>query len=416
VRGLGGNLGIKILEDKCTGCTLCVKACPFGIIKIVSREEVGKPHPKYKKIAVIGEGCNLCGACVEPCSVQAILIEREEAKPRVDISQYKGVWVFAEQKKGEIQGVAYELLGEGRKLADQLGEKLSCVLLGEGMDEAAKGLIVYGADRVYQIEGAILKNFQDDPYTDVLTDLIQKEKPEIVLMGATVIGRSFASRVAARLGTGLTADCTELAIDLKTRQLLQTRPAFGGNIMATITTPYNRPQMATVRHKVFKKAIKQGNHQGKIIKEIVEGKNLSLRTKLLDMVQDLTQKVNLADADIIVSGGRGLGGPENFRIIEDLARTLGGAVGASRAAVDAGWIPYSHQVGQTGRTVCPKIYIACGISGAIQHLVGMQSSDIIVAINKDLNAPIFKVATYGIEGDLFQVVPALTKRLKEALG
>ncbi|MDH5174526.1 MAG: electron transfer flavoprotein subunit alpha [Elusimicrobiota bacterium] len=409
-------MGIKILDDKCTGCSLCVKTCPFGLIKIVSREEVGKPHPKYKKIAVIGEGCNLCGACLEPCSVQAILIERKEAKPRVDISQYKGVWVFAEQKKGEIQGVAYELLGEGRKLADQLGEKLSCVLLGEGMDEAAKELIVYGADKVYQIESAILKNFQDDPYTNVLTDLIQKEKPEIVLMGATVIGRSFASRVAARLGTGLTADCTELAIDLKARQLLQTRPAFGGNIMATITTPHNRPQMATVRHKVFRKAVKQENRQGEVIKKSVDGKDLSLRTKLLDMVQDLTQKVNLADADIIVSGGRGLGGPENFHVIEELARALGGAVGASRAAVDAGWIPYSHQVGQTGRTVCPKIYIACGISGAIQHLVGMQSSDIIVAINKDPNAPIFKVATYGIEGDLFQVVPALTKRLKEFLG
>ncbi|NIM03631.1 4Fe-4S dicluster domain-containing protein [bacterium] len=409
-------MGIKIVDDKCTGCSLCVKSCPFGLIKIVSREEVGKPHPKYKKIAVIGEGCNLCGACLEPCPLEAILIEREEEKPRVDISQYKGVWVFAEQKKGEIQGVAYELLGEGRKLADELGEKLSCVLLGEGMDGAAKELIAHGADRVYQIEGSILKNFQDDPYTDVLSDLIQKEKPEIVLMGATVIGRSFASRVAARLGTGLTADCTELAIDLKARQLLQTRPAFGGNIMATITTPYNRPQMATVRHKVFKKAVKQENHQGEIIKESVDGKNLSLRTKLLDMVQDLTQTVNLADADIIVSGGRGLGGPENFNIIEELARTLGGAVGASRAAVDAGWIPYSHQVGQTGRTVCPKIYIACGISGAIQHLVGMQSSDIIVAINKDPNAPIFKVATYGIEGDLFEVVPALTKRLKEVLG
>jgi len=408
-------LGIEILEDKCSGCSLCVKSCPFGLIKIVSREEVGKPHPKYKKIAVIGQGCNLCGACLEPCSFQAILIEREEAKPRPDVSQYKGVWVFAEQKKGEIQGVVYELLGEGRKLADKLGVKLSCVLLGKGMDEGAKELIAYGADRVYQIEGAILRNFQDDPYTDVLTDLVEKEKPEIVLMGATAIGRSFASRVAARLGTGLTADCTELAIDLKTRQLLQTRPAFGGNIMATITTPHNRPQMATVRHKVFKKAVRQGNRNGEVIKENVEGKSLSLRTKLLNMIEDITQTVKLADADIIVSGGRGLGGPENFPIIEELARTLGGAVGASRAAVDAGWIPYSHQVGQTGRTVCPKIYIACGISGAIQHLVGMQSSEIIVAINKDPNAPIFKVATYGIEGDLFQVVPALTKKLKEVL-
>jgi len=409
-------LGIKIVEHKCTGCSLCVKACPFGLIKMVSREEVAKPHPKYKKIAVIGEGCNLCGACLEPCSFQAILIEKEEARPRPDISQYKGVWVFAEQKKEKIQGVVYELLGEGRKLADQLGEKLSCVLLGEGMDGAVKELIAYGADRVYQIEGSILREFQDDPYTDVLTELIEKEKPEIVLMGATAIGRSFASRVAARLGTGLTADCTELAIDLKNRQLLQTRPAFGGNIMATITTPHHRPQMATVRHKVFKKAMKQGNRKGKVIKESVQGKPLCLRTKLLNMVEDITQTVKLADADIIVSGGRGLGGPENFRIIEELARTLGGAVGASRAAVDAGWMPYSHQVGQTGRTVCPKIYIACGISGAIQHLVGMQSSEIIVAINKDPNAPIFKVATYCIEGDLFEVVPALTKRLKEVLG
>jgi electron transfer flavoprotein alpha subunit len=408
-------LGIKILEDKCSGCALCVKSCPFGIIKIVPREEVGKLHPKYKKIAVIGQGCNLCAACVEACPFQAILIEREEAKPPGDISQYKGVWVFAEQKKGEIQGVVYELLGEGRKLADELGVKLSCVLLGEGMDEGAKELIAYGADRVYQIEGAILRNFQDDPYTDILTDLIEKEKPEIVLMGATTIGRSFASRVAARLGTGLTADCTELAIDLKTRQLLQTRPAFGGNIMATIITPRNRPQMATVRHKVFKKAVRQGNRNGEVVKESVEGKTLSLRTKLLNIVEDITQTVKLADADIIVSGGRGLGGPENFRIIEELAHTLGGAVGASRAAVDAGWIPYSHQVGQTGRTVCPKVYIACGISGAIQHLVGMQSSEIIVAINKDPNAPIFKVATYAIEGDLFQVVPALTKRLKEVM-
>jgi len=409
-------LGIRILEDKCTGCSLCVKACPFGLIKMVPREKVGKPHPKYKKIAVIGEGCNLCRACLEPCSFQAILIEREEVKGRPEISEYRGVWVFAEQKKGEIQGVVYELLGEGRKLADQLGEKLSCVLLGEGMGEGARELIAYGADRVYQIEGSILRNFQDDPYTDVLTDLIKKEKPEIVLMGATAIGRSFASRVAARLGTGLTADCTELAINLEKRQLLQTRPAFGGNIMATITTPNHRPQMATVRHKVFKKTIKQGSRQGEVIKESVERKDLSSRTKLLHMVEDLTQTVKLADADIIVSGGRGLGGAENFRIIEELARTLGGAVGASRAAVDAGWMPYSHQVGQTGRTVCPKIYIACGISGAIQHLVGMQSSEIIVAINKDPNAPIFKVATYSIEGDLFEVVPALTKTLKEVLG
>ena len=409
-------MSIQILEDKCSGCSLCIKTCPFGMIKVVSRDEVGKHHPKYKKIALIDAGCNLCGACVEACPFGAIVIKKEEKEHAIDLKEYKNVWIFAEQKRGKIEGVVYELLNKACQLASELQVKVVAVLLGENIEKEAYELIFHGADIVYLIENHIFAEFQDDPYTDVLVDLIEKEKPQIVLMGATAIGRSFASRIAARIHTGLTADCTELSIDPQEKILLQTRPAFGGNIMATIKTPYHRPQMATVRHKVFKKAARQEERQGKIMRKVYDENSLTCRTKLLDIVEDVTQKVNLADADIIVSGGRGLGCPGNFKIIEELARAIGGAVGASRAAVDAGWIPYSHQVGQTGRTVCPKIYIACGISGAIQHLVGMQSSDIIVAINRDSSAPIFKVATYGIEGDLFEVVPALTKKFKEVLG
>ncbi|MCK5534074.1 electron transfer flavoprotein subunit alpha [bacterium] len=409
-------MSIKILEDKCTGCSLCVKSCPFGMIKIVSREEAGKPHSKYKKIAVIDAGCNLCGACEEACPFGAIVIKKEVKEPVVDLKEYKNIWVFAEQKKGKVQGVAYELLNEACRLSGQLKEKVAAVLLGENVEKEANQLIAHGADIVYLVEHPILKEFQDDPYTDILADLIRKEKPQIILMGATTIGRSFASRIAARIHTGLTADCTGLEIDTQEKILLQTRPAFGGNIMATIKTPYHRPQMATVRHKVFKKRPPEEGRKGEIIRKVYDENSFTCRTKLLDMVEDLTQKINIADADIIVSGGRGLGDPKNFKLIEELAQAVGGAVGASRAAVDEGWIPYSHQVGQTGRTVCPKIYIACGISGAIQHLVGMQSSDIIVAINRDVNAPIFKVATYGIEGDLFEVVPALTKKFKEISG
>ncbi|MCK4532382.1 electron transfer flavoprotein subunit alpha [bacterium] len=408
-------MSIQILEDKCSGCSLCVNSCPFGMIKVVSREEIGKHHPKYKKIAVIDAGCNLCGACEEVCPLGAIVIKKEEKEQVVDLKEYKNIWIFAEQKKGKVQGVAYELLNEACRLSGQLKEKVAAVLLGEDVEKEAEELIAHGADIVYLVEHPTLKEFQDDPYTDILADLIKKEKPQIILMGATTIGRSFASRIAARIHTGLTADCTGLEIDVQEKILLQTRPAFGGNIMATIKTPYHRPQMATVRHKVFKKKARDGARKGEIIRKVYDEKSFTCRTKLLDMVEDLTQKINIADADIIVSGGRGLGDPKNFKLIEELAQTIGGAVGASRAAVDAGWIPYSHQVGQTGRTVCPKIYIACGISGAIQHLVGMQSSDIIVAINRDPNASIFKVATYGIEGDLLEVVPALTKKFKEIM-
>ncbi len=398
-------MSIRVIVEKCTGCALCVKACPFDAIRIVE-----------KKAVIDLNKCNLCGACVEACKFKAIILEKAPLKCELpDIKDYKGIWVFLEQKKGKVQTVSYELLGKAQELAKKLNCQVSGVLIGNKMDDQLDELIFCGADNIYLVEAPELANFQDEPYTNVLTGLIKKYKPEIFLCGATNIGRSLISRVAINIKAGLTADCTGLDIDLDKKILLQTRPAFGGNIMATIISPDYRPQMATVRHKVFVPLPADKKRKGKIIRENFDSSLYLSRTKLLDIIEEIESLVNLAEADIIVSGGRGMGGPENFKILEELAHVLGAAVGASRAAVDSGWMPYSHQVGQTGRTVAPKIYFACGISGQIQHLVGMQSSKIIVAINKDPDAPIFKVATYGIVGDLFQVVPLLTKKFKEVL-
>jgi len=291
--------------------------------------------------------------------------------------------------------------------------ELAAVIIGHDLEPACQDLICRGANKVYSVSDPSLENFHDEPYAAVMAELIKEYKPEIVLGGATTIGRALIPRVAIKVRTGLTADCTGLAIDEERRILLQTRPAFGGNIMATIICPNHRPQMATVRHKVMKEAGSAPNRTGEIIRKSYPPKMLASRTAVQKVVEEISNTIKLTEADIIVSGGRGLKAAENFKLIEDLAKTLQGAVGASRAAVDAGWIPYAHQLGQTGKTVAPKLYIACGISGAIQHLVGMQSSDCIVAINKDPEAPIFKVATYGIVGDLFEVVPALTRRLQE---
>jgi electron transfer flavoprotein alpha subunit len=394
---------INILNEVCVGCGLCVKVCPFGAIAM-----------ENEKAVIDYDKCNFCGACVDACKFNAIELKTIERK--YDHSGYKNVWIFCEQKKGTVQPIAYELLGEGGKLAARLNTKLCAVLLGENIKGEADKLFHRGADVVYLVEAPGLMHYQDDPYTKILVELVRKYKPEILLCGATTIGRSLIARVAIHVNTGLTADCTGLDIDEKERLLLQTRPAFGGNIMATIITPNHRPQMATVRHKVMKEAGVDTGKKGVLVEEEYGDKILSTRTKFIDVVEELEETVNLTEADIIVSGGRGVGGPENFGIIRGLALALGGAVGASRSAVDADWIPYSHQVGQTGKTVCPKIYIACGISGQIQHLIGMQSSKIIIAINKDPDAPIFKVATYGIVGDLFQIVPALTKKFKQVLG
>jgi len=394
---------IQIILDKCTGCALCVKSCPFGAI-----------HMANRKAVIDMAKCTFCGACVTACKFKAIKLNKE-ASEKKDLSAYKDVWVFCEQKKGAIQTISFELLGEGKKLAKKLGVSLCAVILGHDIESKIDELSARGADKVYIVDSPELKSYLDDPYTNVLTKLVQEYKPEVVLCGATTIGRSLISRVAVRIDAGLTADCTGLDIDEKERLLLQTRPAFGGNIMATIITPNHRPQMATVRHKVMKEAEIHKSRRAEVIRKKYSDDLLKSRTTLLDIVEEIEETVNLAEADIIVSGGRGMGGVENFAIVKELAKVLGGAVGASRSAVDAGWMPYSHQVGQTGKTVCPKLYIACGISGQIQHLIGMQSSKIIVAINKDPDAPIFKVATYGVVADLFDVVPALTKEFKRVL-
>ncbi|MBI4180954.1 MAG: electron transfer flavoprotein subunit alpha [Chloroflexi bacterium] len=394
-------MGIRVDLDKCTGCGDCVQSCPFGVIEIVE----GKAH--------ISEHCTLCGTCLDVCSYGAISIETAHEAAATD-DNHQGIWVFAETRNGNLKSVDYELLARGRELANTLKAELSAVCFGYQISDVEQ-LIAHGADKVYLIDDPALANHQEDLYLSQFTRLIKEHKPEIVIAGATALGRSFIPRVAAILKTGLTADCTDLEVDTEKRLLLQTRPTFGGNIMATIVCQAKRPQMATVRPRVFKKKAPDNERMGQIIKVDFNKEGVTSRTRLLNFVENLTERVKIEDADIIISGGRGLGKAENFHLMEELAAVMGAAVGSSRAAVDEGWIPYSHQVGQTGKTVCPRLYIACGISGAVQHLAGMQTSDTIVAINNDPNAPIFEVATYGIVGDLFEVVPLLIEKLRDNL-
>lgn len=394
---------IIIDREKCSGCETCISACPFSAIAM----KEGR--------AFINEYCQICMACLAACPEGAIKeIKEEGVQPSAisyQLSDYKGIWVFAEQREGNVASVALELLGAGRRLADELRTSLSAVLLGASEKEA-KELIKWGADKVYHSDNPLFEKFNDEPYSKILINLIKEHKPEIVLAGATPIGRSFIPRVAARLRTGLTADCTALEIDKSTGNLLQIRPAFGGNIMAAISCPNHRPQIATVRPRVMKKSEYACDKNGEIIP--VSYDNLTIRTKVTQTIKENSESaVNLQEADIVVAGGRGFGNAKSFNMLFELAEALGGTVGASRAAVDEGWIPYRHQIGQTGKTVGPRIYIACGISGAVQHLVGMQSSDIIIAINKNPEAPIFNVATYGIVGDLYEIIPILIKKIKE---
>lgn len=394
---------IEVIVEKCVGCGLCIKACPFGAVAL------------SEKLAVIDlTKCTLCGACVQTCRFDAIEMRVNTAEQR-DLGLFRDVWVFAEHHEGKINTVTYELLGKGRQLADALGMDLCAVLLGKDIKDRTGELISRGADKVYVVDRPELEHFQDEIYAAVLIRVVNKYKPNVFLCGATTVGRSLASRVAVKVHTGLTADCTGLDINPDTKNLVQTRPAFGGNIMAAIITPNHRPQMATVRHKVMKEAEADTNRKGRIFVEKIAEELLQSRARRIRFEKDVSTTVNIAEADIIVSGGRGLQKPENFAVIRELADVLGAAVGASRAAVDAGWIPYSHQVGQTGKTVCPKLYFACGISGQIQHLAGMSAADIIVAINKDPDAPIFKAATYGIVGDVLKIVPLLSAELRKIL-
>ena len=392
---------IEVIREKCNGCELCLKTCAYDAIVIVD------------KIAEIDlDKCPLCGACVSACPFDAIFI-RKYGQKTIYRKLFKNVWIFAEQKRGEIAPVVFELLGKGKELVQQRESELIAVLFGHDIKNLCQELIAYGADKVIYVDDPKLKDFLDVPYTKAMTELANKYKPEIILSGASVLGRSFIPRVAVELQTGLTADCTGLEIDTDTGGLMQTRPAFGGNILATIVTPNHLPQMATVRHKVMDPLEKDESRTGEIIKEEIDFSNLNDNTKYLGFTKDETQMVNLTEANVVVSGGRGLKNQENFALLKELAKALGGGVGASRAAVDAEWITYPHQVGQTGKTIKPTIYIAVGISGAIQHLAGMQSADYIIAINKDPDAPIFKVADLGLVGDLFEILPLLNKKLRQ---
>ncbi len=416
---------LKISADRCTGCEVCIGKCPFDALEMEN------------KIAVVDQAsCTMCGICVKNCPEEAIKLEKEDKKKK-DLSDYSGVWVLAEQRDNKLREVSLELVSEGRKLADELVEELSAVVLGSDIKDTSKKLIAQGADNVYLIEDERLKDYRTAPYTSVISEMINKFKPEIVLLGATHNGRDLGPRISARINTGLTADCTELSIEKERGILLQTRPAFGGNLMATIICPEHRPQMATVRPGVMERSepdydrvgdikecridLDEDNIDSKVIKrsKIIKldsnTSKLDFYTEIKEIVKEAQGNVNLEDADIIVAGGRGVGDSAGFSTIENLAETLNGEVGASRAVVDEGWIDKEHQVGQTGKTVKPRVYIACGISGAIQHKAGMDSSDIIIAVNTDPVAPIFEACDYGIVGDLHQVVPMLAEAFDQAV-
>jgi electron transfer flavoprotein alpha subunit len=334
----------------------------------------------------------------------------------MNFDDYRGVWVFLEEKDGGIAPVSLELLGAGKLLADKRKTALSGVLIGEGVTDLAQTAFEYGADQVFVYDDPIFRYYRTEAFMRAMLACVEKHKPETLLYGATSTGKDLASAVATDLPTGLTADTTQLDVEEDTGLLLASRPAFGGNIMATILCKKYRPQMATVRPKVMKALPREPGRTGMIIQETIPLQESDVRTKVLEIVRATTHRVRIDEADIIVSGGKGLGGPQGFQLIHALAETLGAAVGASRDVVEAGWIGHHHQVGQTGVTVTPKIYFAIGISGAIQHLVGMQNSGLIIAINKDPSAPIFQSCHYGIVGDAMEIVPLLIEGFQTALG
>ncbi|MEW8995128.1 electron transfer flavoprotein subunit alpha/FixB family protein [Clostridium sp.] len=332
----------------------------------------------------------------------------------MNIADYKGVWVFAEQRDGELQKVALELLGKGREIADKLGVELTALLLGhKNIEEMTKELGAFGADKVLVCDNELLTHYSTDGYTKVINEVVNAKKPEILFIGASFIGRDLGPRVAGRLSTGLTADCTSLDVDAENNNLLMTRPAFGGNLMATIVCGDHRPQMSTVRPGVFEKLAKDENRAFQVEKFDVQLSASDIRTETMEVVKSVKEMVDITEADIVVSGGRGVGCKENFALLQELADVMGGTLAGSRAAVDNGWVEKAVQVGQTGKTVRPTIYIACGISGAIQHLAGMQDSNFIIAINKDADAPIMKSADVALVGDFAKVIPEMIAQYKE---
>ncbi|UCC68490.1 MAG: electron transfer flavoprotein subunit alpha [Armatimonadota bacterium] len=411
-----------IKREACIGCAQCVPVCPTDAITMDS-----------DSVAVVeAEKCTGCKKCVKACPTDAISMTGgapeeekekaaaaapEQARPESD----REVWVFVEHTEGEPAAVSWELLGKGRELAGDLGGCVCSVLLGHGVEHLVREAFCYGAEKVYLIDDPVLSHYRTQPYLHGMVRLIEKHRPEIVLLGATTMGRDLAGAVATSLKTGLTADCTGLTIDAESKLLEQTRPAYGGNIMATILCEKRRPQMATVRPRVMEMPTREESrsdesHSGETVRENLGLVEEEVLVRVIEYARgEATEGVRVEDADILVSGGRGLGGPEGFRMLEELANAVGGRVSGSRAAVDQGWVEHERQVGQTGKTVRPKLYIACGISGAIQHLVGMQTSDVIVAINRDPNAAIFGVASYGIVGDVNAIVPALTRACRARL-
>ncbi|MBR0127928.1 MAG: FAD-binding protein [Firmicutes bacterium] len=426
-------MAINIIKEKCIGCGQCFKSCPKDAFYF-------EPYDgnKLGKVAAIGPSCDFCNQCLTSCKFGAI--EEKKVEVQADLGDYKHVWVFAEQRDGKLMNVALELIGEGYRLAKEISDdtQVCAVLIGsdEDITPLCDECFAYGAEKVYKIASPVLQHYTTDAYTYALKEAIDEYKPEIVLYGATHIGRDFAPRIAARCNTGLTADCTRLDVKVKSyieyaqknttldtstldpddpsTGIKQTRPAFGGNLMATIICPRTRPQMSTVRPGVMQKREPVPGAKGEVVEVKTTVSEDDIHIKIKDVVKSAKEMVSLTDAEIICSGGRGLGDASGFELIKKFADKVGGVVGSSRAAVDAGWIDHSHQVGQTGTTVKPKIYFACGISGAIQHLAGMQTSDIIVAINKDSDAPIFEVADFGIVGDLYKVIPEIIEEWDNA--
>ena len=405
-----------ISREGCIGCEQCAAVCPVSAITMDA-----------DSIAVVDAGeCIGCKKCVPVCPTSAVSMTggppedlaaaARAAEPSGAGEENREVWVFVEHTAGRPAAVSWELLGKGRELATDLGGRVCSVLLGHEVEALVKEAFAYGADKVYVIDDPALAHYRTQAYLHGMVRLVRKYEPEIVLLGATTMGRDLAGAVATSLETGLTADCTGLTIDPQTKLLEQTRPAYGGNIMATILCEQRRPQMASVRPRVMEMPARDDSRVGEAVREQLDLSEEDVLVRIIEYARDdATEGTRIEDAGILISGGRGLGGPEGFRMLQDLANAIGGRVSGSRAAVDQGWIEHDRQVGQTGKTVRPKLYLACGISGAIQHLVGMQTSDIIIAINRDANAPIFGVATYGIVGDVNEIVPALTRAAKARL-
>jgi electron transfer flavoprotein alpha subunit len=394
-------MALRIDHEACAFCGRCVQECPFGALS----EEGGQ--------IAVNENCTLCGACVDVCPVTAISIEESAEAAPGDEPAAGAVWVYGEHHDGRFHHVVFELVGKGAALARQLGQPLEVVALG-GCEAPEAQLAGLPVDTLHLVEAEGLGEYRDGPAARLLAHMARERKPGILLAGATSRGRSLMPRVATLLATGLTADCTGLEIDPESGNLLQTRPAFGGNVMATIVTRNHRPQMATVRPKVMPEPERKGRARPAVRRWTAPPGLADDPVEVLTRAAGAGGSANIAEADVLVAGGRGIGGPDGFAVLEELAGLLGGEVAASRAAVDAGWVPYERQVGQTGKTVQPKLYFAVGVSGAVQHRAGMQSSGMIVAVNSDADAPIFQVADYGVVGDWREIVPRIVDRLRAA--